>query len=292
MELKRRDFLKVSTGAASLLLLQPFNLNRVCQAADRSPARSDVAMLVDVSKCVGCWWCYVACKQYNGLPETPIPKPEEPPPLAPDTWTTLFTRQDAGKWQFRKQACMHCTDAPCVEVCPTGALSHNKLGFVQYDRSKCSGCGYCSQYCPFGVPQLQTNKVSGDALMDKCTFCIDRVTNGQPTACAEACPVGAITFGQRGQLLEAGNARVTELQKSNPVARLYGASELGGLHVMYVLDGAPESQGLPADPQVPAAARVHEVFQWLGVGAVAAVCAGLGLNYLVARARIANEEKR
>ncbi|HEY49774.1 MAG TPA: 4Fe-4S dicluster domain-containing protein [Dehalococcoidia bacterium] len=290
MELKRRDFLKISTGAAGLVLLQPSNIDKVCEAAENS-SNEDLAMLVDVSKCIGCWWCYVACKQYNGLPETATPKPDDPPPLAPDTWTTLFTKKQGNTWKFRKQACMHCTDAACVNVCPTGALSHNKLGFVQYERDKCSGCGYCSQYCPFEVPQLQTNKVSGDALMDKCTFCIDRVTNGQQTACSEACPTGAISFGKRKELLEEASTRLAELQKTNPDACLYGANELGGLHVMYILEESPEKQGLPADPKVPAAAMVHDVFQWLGVGAVAAVLAGFGLNYLVARARIAKEEK-
>jgi formate dehydrogenase iron-sulfur subunit len=292
MDLKRRDFLKISAGAAGLALLHPASLDRVCKASYGSSGQSDLAMLVDVSKCVGCWWCYLACKQYNGLPEAPVPEPDEPPALAPDTWTTLFTKQEDGRWQFRKQACMHCTDAPCVKVCPTGALSHNELGFVQYERDKCSGCGYCSQYCPFGVPQLQANEASGDAIMDKCTFCIDRVTNGQPTACAEACPVGAITFGKRSELLEQANERLTELRKSNPNATLYGASELGGLHVMYILEESPEEQGLPADPKVPPAAMVHDVFQWVGVGAVAAVFAGLGLNYVVARARIAKEERK
>ncbi len=292
MELKRRDFLKISGGAAGLALLQPSNLDKVCNAAESSSNDSDVAMLVDVSKCVGCWWCYVACKQYNGLTETPIPDPSDPPPLAPDTWTTLFTRKKDGKWEFRKHACMHCTDAACVNVCPTGALSHNGLGFVQYDRSICSGCGYCSQYCPFEVPKLQTNKVSGDSIMDKCTFCIDRVTNGQPTACAEACPTGAIQFGKRKDLLEQANSRLAELASTNPDACLYGAQELGGLHVMYLLEETPEKMGLPEDPQVPAASKVHDIIQWLGVGAVAAVLAGFGLNYIVARARIAKEERK
>jgi len=187
---------------------------------------------------------------------------------------------------------MHCTDAACVKVCPTGALSYNKLGFVQYERDKCSGCGYCAEYCPFEVPQLQTNKGSGDAIMDKCTFCIDRVTNGQPTACAEACPTGAIKFGKRSELLEEANERLEELRKQNPDACLYGANELGGLHVMYLLEESPEVQGLPDDPQVPPAATVHDILQWVGVAAVGAVLAGFGFNYLVARARIAKEENK
>jgi Fe-S-cluster-containing dehydrogenase component len=262
MKLERRDFLKISAGATGLVLLHPSNLQKVGEAAETPADQSKLAMLVDVSKCVGCWWCYAACKQYNGLPQTITPDPEEPPELSPETWTTLFTTRKDGKWQFRKQACMHCTDAACVKVCPTGALSHNDLGFVQYDRDKCSG------------------------------FCIDRVTNDQPTACAEACPTGAIKFGKRSELLEEANARVEELRKTNPDAYLYGANELGGLHVMYLLEESPEVQGLPNDPQLPPAATAHDVLQWVGVGAVGAVLAGFGLNYLVARARMVKEEKK
>ena len=142
--------MKASAGAAGLLLLQPPAL----ALAKDSQNQEDIAMLVDVTKCVSCWWCYAACKDYNKLPETIKPDPEEPPPLSPTVWTTLKPIKRGTEWFSRKQACNHCTDAACVEVCPTGALSYNKLGFVQYDKEKCSGCGYCAEFCPFGVPQL------------------------------------------------------------------------------------------------------------------------------------------
>jgi len=303
MEISRKDFIKGAGLASGLLLLRPPSL-----VSAKTSSESDVAMLVDVSKCVNCWWCYAACKNYNGLPETKKPDPEQPPELAPDIWTTLYTVKRDNKWVARKQACMHCTDAACVEVCPTGALSYNKLGFVEYDKQKCSGCGYCAEFCPFGVPQLESNKVTGAAVMDKCTFCIDRVTNGEQPACAEACPYGAIKFGKRSELLEEGKQRVAELNNKNSTkssniseqpnkdtkesvqstnadsgARLYGANELGGLHVMYVLDAPPNYYGLPADPQFPVAATVRDIFKWIGIGAAAAVVAGFGLNYLIAR---------
>ncbi|MFO8102049.1 MAG: 4Fe-4S dicluster domain-containing protein [Dehalococcoidia bacterium] len=293
MEVTRRQFLKGSAGTvAGLALLQPSKLGETVKGAQESGNQDDLAMLIDVSKCIGCWMCYHACKRANGLPEeSRLPDPADPPELAPATWTTLFTKKENGEWHFRKQACMHCSDAACVKVCPTGALHYNDLGFVQFDRNECSGCGYCAQFCPFGVPQLQEKEVSGDSQMDKCTFCIDRVKQGLPTACAEACPTGAIKFGKRSELLEEGKQRVAELQKTNPKACFYGENELGGLHVMYVLEDSPEAEGLPADPQVPAAASAHEVIQWVGAIGAAAVVAGFGLNYIVARARIAKEGK-
>ena len=282
MELSRKDFLKTSVAATGLLLLQPPAL----ALAKESQTQAGMAMLVDVTKCVSCWWCYAACKNYNKLPETIKPDPEKPPPLSPNVWTTLKPVKRGTEWHSRKQACNHCTDAACVEVCPTGALSYNRQGFVQYDREKCSGCGYCAEVCPFGVPQLDSNRGTGAAVMDKCTFCIERVTNGEQPACAAACPTGSIKFGKRSELVQEGKERVAVLRQTNAKAVFYGERELGGLHVMYILDDLPEAYDLPADPEIPAPVMVRDLLKWVGVGAAAAVLLGFGINYIVAREAI------
>jgi formate dehydrogenase iron-sulfur subunit len=283
MELSRRTFLKASAGAAGLLLLQPPSL----ALANKSQTTEGVAMLVDVTKCVSCWWCYAACKQVNHAPETDKPDPENPPPLSPDVCSTLVPVKNGTEWHSRKHACNHCTEATCVEVCPTGALSFNEMGFVQYDRDKCSGCGYCSEYCPFGVPQMKSDTLTGAAFMHKCTFCKDRVTAGEEPACAAACPTGAIKFGQRTDLVKEGRERTAALQQTNPNAVFYGDKALGGLHVMYVLDDSPEVYGLPSEPFVPPQAKVCSLFQWLGSGLGIAAVAGFGLNFIIARKRMA-----
>jgi formate dehydrogenase iron-sulfur subunit len=283
MEINRRTFLKASAGAAGLLLLKPPS----SAMASEAPTREGMAMLVDVTKCVGCWWCYAACKNYNKFPETPRPDLEQPPPLSPEVCSTLFPVKKGDEWHIRKQACNHCTEATCVEVCPTGALSFNELGFVQYDRDKCSGCGYCSEYCPFGVPQMESNLLTGAAVMHKCTFCKDRVDNGEIPACAAACSKGAITYGKRTDLVREGKERVNALKSANASAHFYGENELGGLHVMYILDDSPEVYGLPVDPEVPPPATVCKLFQWLASGLGIAIVAGFGLNYLVAKFRMA-----
>ncbi|MBA7702856.1 Formate dehydrogenase, nitrate-inducible, iron-sulfur subunit [subsurface metagenome] len=288
MGLSRRDFLKISAGTTGLLLIQPSAL----ALAKESQNTDSVAMLVDVTKCISCWRCYLACKRYNNLPDTSLPDTSKPPALSPQVWTTLKPVMGKTGWISRKHACNHCTNAACVDVCPTGALSYSELGFVQYNKEKCSGCGYCAEFCPFGIPQMEGNRVTGAAVMDKCTFCQDRVINGEQTACAESCPVSAIKFGRRYELVEEGRERVTALLQTNPNALLYGDKQLGGLHVMYVLDDLPEVYGLPADPELPVAATVRDVFKWVGVGAAAAAVAGFGLNYLIARARIAKGEKK
>jgi formate dehydrogenase iron-sulfur subunit len=288
MEISRKDFIKGAAGGASLLLLQP----AAPVLAEDSQTQAGLAMLIDVTKCVNCWWCYAACKNYNNLNETMKPDMENPPELAPDVWTTLYPVKKGGEWVSRKKACNHCTNAACVEVCPTGALSYNKQGFVQYDREKCSGCGYCAEFCPFGIPRMETAPGIDGAIMNKCTFCQDRVANGEPTACAAACTTGAITFGARQDLVTQGKARVNELQVTKPDAMMYGADELDGLHVMYVLDGSPEEYGLPTEPEVPPSSMIRTVLSWLGSGLAIAILAGFGLNYLVARLRMRKTEEK
>lgn len=290
MELSRREFFKVSAGAvgaAGLELSRPAS-----PALAREPqTQAGMGMLIDVTRCTSCWLCYEACKKHNGLPETDRPDTADPPPLSPTVWTTLYpVARDSG-WSSRKLACHHCTHAACVEVCPSGALSYNRLGFVQYDREKCSGCGYCAEFCPFGIPRMESNRITGVAVMDKCTFCDDLVTGGEPPACAAACPAGAIEFGRRSELIREGANRVTELQRTRPEAMMYGVGELDGLHVMYVLDESPAVYGLPDNPQVPAAATAREIFRLIGIGTIITVLAGFGLNLLVARRRTGKGEE-
>ncbi len=287
MEISRKDFLKGAAGATGLLLLAP----PAMAMAKESQTSAGMAMLIDVTKCVNCWWCYAACKECNNLPETAKPDPAQPPALSSNVWTTLHPVMKDGEWTSRKKACNHCTDAACVEVCPTGALSYNEMGFVQYDKEKCSGCGYCAEFCPFDVPQMETNIITGVAIMDKCTFCHDRVTNGEQPACAAACTAGGIIYGQRADLIAEAKERVASLQQNNTDASLYGVNELGGLHVMYVLDNSPAVYGLPADPEVPPTSIVRDVLRWVGSGLAIAVVAGFGLNYLAAKLRMRRGEE-
>jgi formate dehydrogenase iron-sulfur subunit len=138
---------------------------------------------------------------------------------------------------------------------------------------------------------METNTVTGVAIMNKCTFCIDRVTNGEPTACAAACTTGAITFGQRADLITQAEARVADLRQNNIEASIYGIDQVQGLHVMYILDDTPEVYDLPADPQVPATSNLRDILKWIGSGLAVAAVAGFGLNYLVSRIRMRREEK-
>ena len=289
----RRDFLKLAgvglVGASSArLLLQPSG-----QAFASAPNEDGVAILYDVSKCIGCRVCEEACKEYNNLPVETVP----PSDLSAIKWNLIRQRQGVGAadWPFFSYQCMHCTDAACVMVCPTGALHKDAEGFVAFDQKKCNGCGYCTQFCPFGVPHLGgVNLITGQAKAAKCTFCQQKVRAGTGgPSCAEACPTGALTWGRRGALLEEAKARVTDLNAEGySGARLYGESEAGGLHRLSILLDAPPAYGLPVDPQGPISFSFiwQRIIQPLGGVAVGATALGLVIDWLVARKQIKVEE--
>jgi len=257
---------------------------------------TDKAILYDSTLCTACRACQVACKQWNenaGVKTASQGSYENPPDLTPETWLKIEFREVErdGKvdWLFNRRACMHCTDAACVKVCPTGALSHHELGLVTYDKDLCSGCGYCADFCPFHVPRSDRNLITGVAKMDKCTFCttpgLDRIAAGYEPACVKSCPTDALIYGDRDKLVAEGHKRIQSLKADGyPNAYLYGEKELGGLHVLYVLADSPEVYGLPVNPQAPAVAMAwQDVVQPLGWAVGGLTLIGLGLNYLVAR---------
>ena len=265
---------------------------------------AEKAILYDQTLCTACRGCQVACKQWNendeirpttenGVATRNHGSYENPPDLAPTTWLKMtFTEIEAGgkvRWLFNRRSCMHCTDAGCVKVCPSGALYHNALGFVSYDKDLCTGCGYCVEACPFDVPRYTRNNLTGVAKMDKCTFCttpgLNRLDEGLSPACVKTCPPGALKYGDRSEMLAKGRKRVTELKaKGWANANLYGENELDGTHVMYVLNDHPQLFGLPVNPRVPAMVSAwQDVIQPLGWAVGGLTVVGLGINYLVAR---------
>ena len=263
------------------------------------------AILFDATKCTGCRGCQVACKQWNGLPAVDTVNwgsHENPPDLSADTWLKIRFNEVGSNgslaWLFSRQSCMHCTDAGCVKVCPTGALYHHSLGMVLYDRDLCSGCGYCVEACPFSVPRVDASKLTGKGKMEeKCTMCADRLTANTDAvplvdrmpACVKTCPTGALSFGERFEMVSAGKARVAALGGNT---RLYGETEVGGAHVMYVLDRDPEDYLLPADPKVSDITTAWQKYlQPVGYGVVGVVALGLAVNFMAARARMIQEKE-
>ena len=151
---------------------------------------------------------------------------------------------------------------------------------------------------PFDVPRSERNLLTGIAKVDKCTFCttpgLDRIAEGWEPAYVKTCPPDALIYDDRDKLVAEGRKRVeTLIAKGWTNANLYGENELGGLHVLYVLDDHPAVYGLPVDPRISAATIAwQDVIQPLGWTVGGLTILGLGLNYLVARATIVKEKEK
>jgi len=257
---------------------------------------AEKAILYDPTRCTACRGCQVACKQWNetdefipteqnGVDAVNTGSYENPPDLSPQTWVRMsfIEAERNGKlsWLFNRRACMHCTDASCLLVCPTGAIFKTDEGFVHIDQDWCIGCGNCVQACPFDVPHKDEH--TGTA--KKCSGCtsvgFNRQAEGLETACVKTCPPNALMFDDRDKLVADGNQRVADLKaKGYSNARLYGERELGGLHVLYVLDDNPEVYNLPASPKL---ASQDVLTKWISGIATAGVIAALPLWFVFKR---------
>jgi formate dehydrogenase iron-sulfur subunit len=167
--------------------------------------------------------------------------------------------------------CKHCTEAACLDVCPTGSLFRTEFGTVVVQEDICNGCGYCVSACPYGVIDQRPD----DGRMWKCTLCYDRLSVGQEPACAKACPTDSIQFGPLEELREKADRRVQQLHDDGVLdARLYGRDPddgVGGDGAFFLLLDEPEAYGLPPDPVVTTRDLPK---MWRRVGAAAGALAG------------------
>lgn len=138
-------------------------------------------MSVDVSRCIGCQACLVACKTENQVP---------PGVYRLRMRTTVAGTYPNLKGEFRVEQCFHCDNAPCTSVCPTGATYKTRDGIVVVDSARCVGCKACVTACPYSM-----RFVNPEGYADKCNFCQHRVEQGNVPACVETCPTRARVFG-------------------------------------------------------------------------------------------------
>ena len=150
-----------------------------------------------------------------------------------------------------------------------------------YDPDRCIGCRYCMVACPFGVPKFEWEESL--PYIRKCTFCRDRLEDGLEPACAAACPVGALVFGERDSLIAEAENRV-ENRPDKYVNHVYGKEELGGTSMLYLSHIPFEELGLPALDSEPVT-RLSEVVATYGTPSVALSVATLlgGLYYWFTR---------
>jgi formate dehydrogenase iron-sulfur subunit len=251
-----------------------------------------MGFFTDTSVCIGCKACEVACKEWNAVPEDGLLLTgmsfDNTQGLGASTWRHVaFIEKPAApggdlRWLMSSDVCKHCTEAACLDVCPTGALIRTEFGTVVVQEDVCNGCGYCIPACPFGV--IDQRRDDGRAW--KCTLCYDRIGVGMQPACAKACPTESIQFGPVDELRERAAARLTELQDAGtPGAQLYGADPgdgVGGTGAFFLLLDEPEVYGLPPDPVVTTRdlpriwRHVALAAAGLAAGAVAACLGGRG----------------
>jgi Fe-S-cluster-containing dehydrogenase component len=167
-----------------------------------------LGLVIDLDICVGCHACAVSCKEWNtGGYGAPLADEDAYGADPSGTWLnrvhTYEVQPDSGPAQIVHfpKSCLHCDDAPCVTVCPTGA-SYKRVedGIVLVNEDHCMGCGLCAWACPYGARELDA--LAG--VMKKCTLCVDRIYNenlpeeDRIPACVRSCPAGARHFGDLG----------------------------------------------------------------------------------------------
>ena len=251
-----------------------------------------VGFFTDTTLCIGCKACEVACKEWNAVPEDPLGftgnSYDNTMGLGASTWRHVaFIERptssgvnggaDGVRWLMSSDVCKHCTNAACLEVCPTGAIHRTEFGTVVIQDDVCNGCGYCVTACPFGV--IGKREIGDDGGMHKCTLCYDRLQDGLEPACAKACPTDSIQFGVLDELRERAGQRLDTLHEAGVAdARLYGANEndgVGGMGAFFLLLDEPEVYGLPPDPVVPT--RNLRTIWGAAAAAAALLAAGIAL---------------
>lgn len=196
------------------------------------------AILTDLTKCIGCGACALACQEINDLP-----KQEQPQALSDDVWTIV--RKSRGI-NIRRQ-CMHCLDPACVSVCPVRALQKTPEGPVIYKAERCIGCRYCMLACPFGIPKYEWDLALPK--VRKCIMCYEkRVKQHSQPACTAACPTGATIFGDRDALIAEAQGRIAR-EPNRYVDHIYGVREAGGTSVLYLSPVPFAELGFPATIQ-------------------------------------------
>lgn len=201
----RRKFLAEASVIAGLMLGPGFSLVELAKARSPEPPASDRnrwGLLIDADKCMrGCNVCVDACSKENGFYSTGHPETD---PQWIRKVEVANTR--SGRTTTLPVMCQHCTYAPCVDVCPTGASFQRADGIVLVDKHICIGCRYCMMACPYKarsfVHEDQYNQKPlvprGKGVVESCTLCVQRIDRGRQPACVEACAdIGtrAIIFG-------------------------------------------------------------------------------------------------
>ena len=232
----------------------------------------EYAKLVDISSCIGCKGCEVACKEWNDLkvePTANFGSYQSHQDLSPNTWLLMrFDEVDVDgqiQWFIKKDACLHCEEPGCLYACPApGAIVQYQNGIVDFNQDQCIGCQYCVAGCPFDIPRFEKESKK----VYKCNMCVDRVDAGLEPACVKTCPTHAISWGSKDDMLALANHKVDLLIRrgfETPV--VYNPAGVGGTHMMYVVPHGDHlnEYRLPSDPIAsPMPLNFHSAIKRIG----------------------------
>ncbi len=232
--------------------------------------------LIDITKCIGCRACQVACKQWNDREgeQTELDFNlgfQNPATLSAKTLTLITFHELPDEkapgglhYLFTMRRCLHCLEPACASACPTTALERQSDGPVTYSADQCIGCRYCIWACPWGVPTAEWDSLAPK--IQKCTHCADRSNQPSPAAlngqaltsqesqqfrdqivtpaCVKACPADCLRFGTREDMLQEAHTRISD-QPGKYVDHIYGEKEAGGTSVLYLSPVPFDKLGFP-----------------------------------------------
>src|ERR1700674_2576915 len=194
------------------------------------------AFVIDQRKCIGCHACTVACKAEHDVPIGVY-----------RTWVKYIEKGEFpnSRRYFLVNRCNHCTDAPCVAICPTKALFKRADGIVDFDSNRCIGCKSCMQACPYDALYIAPNSHTAA----KCNYCAHRIEVGLEPACVVVCPEHAIIAGDMSDPA----SEAAQLVAREPVR--VRKPEQGTQPKLYYIDGDESAI-------VPTAARHESIYMW------------------------------
>ena len=289
-------------------------------------------VLVDITRCVGCDSCVIACKLYNNTKwvgnRNPYPAPAsgEDALLADENWTVVKKRrvctQTGGAvnrmehpvprtdgsedWRYVKWQCLHCIKPACVSSCFATSFRQTEKGAVVYYPLTCAGCRYCMLACPFSIPKFEWDNPL--PMLTKCSMCNSRIENGDAPACVSVCPTNVMKYGDYEDVLREAkailakdraflrtiysDAEVDTILARDYVQHIYGEREAGGTLWMYISDKPFESLGFRMTVPKREIPKYSERYMTYAMPVLGCIAVVFGCVYFVTNVLLGKKEEK